>query len=472
MSVALNTDGYRHAMALLTVGQVDRESAWDMTTADEDALLGTPPDWPGYATWFLGARPGSAPDVKQTWVYPFGKGGKVYRSALTAIRQRAGQQGDQEVFDGAGKLLELVDGAGAIVAKSVPLVCTAGGGAPEWVMLVPAGTVVTDKYPPFLCDREAMALTMAQVNSLGHDLVIDYEHQTLLGEYRSRDGTAPAAGWIKELQPRDTGLWGRVEWTAKGGGMVAAKEYRYLSPVVLPRKSDNRMFWMHSAGLVNDPAIRGMRPLVNKADLNTKEQLMKTQIIGLLSLKADASDDDVLNAVKAGKEFRDGMLQALALKAEATVADANGAIGVLREFRAGLVEALALKAEATPADARGAILVLKNPTGFVPVADFHALKARLDGRDADDLVEGAVAAGKVTPANREWARAYALKDEAGFKAFVEKAPVVVQPGQVARDVSGGGGGAAGVTEIELAICKQLGVKPEAFKAAQKAEKEV
>ena len=41
------------------------------------------------------------------------------------------------------------------------------------------------------------------------DLVIDYEHQTLMG------CEAPAAGWIKEMHIRDGKLYGMASWTAK-----------------------------------------------------------------------------------------------------------------------------------------------------------------------------------------------------------------------------------------------------------------
>ena len=35
--------------------------------------------------------------------------GKVYRKGLTAIRQRAGQFGYTDVFEAAGKLIEIID---------------------------------------------------------------------------------------------------------------------------------------------------------------------------------------------------------------------------------------------------------------------------------------------------------------------------------------------------------------------------
>ena len=65
------------------------------------------------------------------------------------------------------------------------------------------------------------------------DLVLDYDHGTV---YNAGSGQPiPAAGWIKSIddQPDGNGvLWGSVEFTPKARDMVAAKEYKYISPVI------------------------------------------------------------------------------------------------------------------------------------------------------------------------------------------------------------------------------------------------
>ena len=57
--------------------------------------------------------------------------------------------------------------------------------------------------------------------------------------------------------------------------------------------------------------------------------------------------------------------------------------------------------------AKARILTLKNPSGYVPVQEFNALKQRLDERDADDLVELALKQGKIAPASADWLKQYA-----------------------------------------------------------------
>ena len=55
---------------------------------------------------------------------------------------------------------------------------------------------------------------------------------------------------------------------------------------------------------------------------------------------------------------------------------------------------------------------------------------RLRQRDADDAVMMALKAGKITAAQKDWAKEYALKDRKGFDSFVEKAPAVVPVGKL------------------------------------------
>lgn len=98
-------------------------------------------------------------------------------------------------------------------------------GAPEWVHLLPTG---------FMKGRDGRSYDLADPGGLilafqanGIDLPVDFEHQNDKPEARLK-GPVPAAGWIKELQIREGGIWGRVEWTASAAEMIGAREYRYL----------------------------------------------------------------------------------------------------------------------------------------------------------------------------------------------------------------------------------------------------
>lgn len=330
------------------------------------------------------------------------------------------------------------------------IACENGASAPEWILLVPMGQVRSSKGD-FLVDEAAMGETIAAFRAMERDLVLDYEHQTLTGQ------EAPAAGWIRDLEARADGLWARVEWTERGAGYVERREYRYLSPVVMVRGRDRRMVAIHSVGLTNDPAIVGMRAIVNK---RTEEEGMDPKRIAeVLGLAPEAGEEEILAAVGRMKAQVESVGQALALK---DGQDAASVLQALVEFRRGVTEALGIGADAPAAEVRGTVLALKNPSGVVSLAEFQALKERLCRREAEDLVEMALKAGKVTPANRDWAMTYALKDRAGFEAFLQKAPVVVPQGMAA------GAGRAGaqegtLEEAEMLVCRQLGLTPDQWK---------
>jgi len=106
----LNSKGYDKASSLVESDNIDRDSDWSFTSEDGNALLGEDgDDWENYAKWFLLENEDASEDTKDRYKFPYGKDGKIYRSALSAIRQRAGQFGYDDVFEAAGKLIEMMD---------------------------------------------------------------------------------------------------------------------------------------------------------------------------------------------------------------------------------------------------------------------------------------------------------------------------------------------------------------------------
>lgn len=134
------------------------------------------------------------------------------------------------------------------------------GGCPDRIRILPVGAVNSEKGS-FTVDEESYRAMKAEMQRRGIDIVIDYEHQTL------KDVQAPAGGWVKELIYTPEAIEAKVEWTPKAQEYLKNKEYRYLSPVVLTRKSDNKAVALHSLALTNTPAINGMFAIVNKGCL-------------------------------------------------------------------------------------------------------------------------------------------------------------------------------------------------------------
>ena len=110
-----------------------------------------------------------------------------------------------------------------------------------------------------------------------------------------------------------------------------------------------------------------------------------------------------------------------------------------------------------------------DPARYVAIAEFeraltelNALKAERARERAAHTVEDAIRAGKLTPAQREWAIAYCAADVRGFQAFVAK-----QPSIIAENLGLGGeppadSRAGALNPAELAICAQLGLKQSEF----------
>jgi len=171
---------------------------------------------------------------------------------------------------------------------------------PGRILLAPWGGVESTNGS-FVVDEESARLTVAAFEEHGTDLPIDYEHQTLGGPYASPDGRAPAAGWIKRIfgEP-GVGLLADIEWTEQGREMLAAKQYRYLSPVAIIRKSDRKLVGIHSAALTNKPAIVGIAPIVNRVNGPAADACRDSlgHLRSELGLAADADAEAVLIAAK------------------------------------------------------------------------------------------------------------------------------------------------------------------------------
>ncbi|MGY3482233.1 ATP-dependent protease ClpP protease subunit [Bradyrhizobium sp. USDA 4011] len=107
----LNRAGRAFARDLIAGDNIDRDSAWSLTADDGNTLLGDAgSDWANYGKHHLGIDTTENFDTKDHWKYPFAKDGKIYRSALVAIRQRSSSQKDKVVYDAAGALLDEIDG--------------------------------------------------------------------------------------------------------------------------------------------------------------------------------------------------------------------------------------------------------------------------------------------------------------------------------------------------------------------------
>ncbi|MBU5312228.1 phage protease [Tissierella carlieri] len=326
-------------------------------------------------------------------------------------------------------------------------------GVPEIIKLLPLGTVKSQKGN-FIVDEESFESINNTFKKRGIDVVIDYEHQTL------EDVQAPAGGWIKELFIQDGAIAAKVEWTPKAQEYLKNKEYRYLSPVVLVRKSDQKAVVLHSAALTNTPAIDGMFAIVNSINIDEFEEGGKNmdlkKLAAILGLPEDATEEQIIQAIKTTVGEVEKLKDEAKKQETKTEGDEGNTETVANKVICGLLGID--NKDAKTEDVAAAIMALKNPANFVPVTEFNRLKERLDKKDGEELVTKALKAGKISAAQKEWAEEYALKDPEGFKKFVEKAPQAVPMGEIELDDIKKDDGK--LSDTTMSVCKMLGVSKE------------
>lgn len=253
--------------------------------------------------------------------------------------------------------------------------------------------------------------------ALKNDVVVDYEHQSLLSALNGQ--RAPAAGWITALHAvSGVGLFARVEWTAEAARAIAAREYRYISPVFAAEQETLRVTRFLNAALTNTPGLDGMA----EASLAALSALAGPPV----HQPAGANGDmDLLTSLRV----------ALGLGADATAESALAAVAALKTDLAKLQELeVALKAAAF------------DPLKHVPIEahkavtdELAALKAAQHKAAVSAEVEAALAARKLAPAQKAWALSLGEKDIEALRAFVKDAPEVAPAGRQSDGRPTGGG---------------------------------
>ncbi len=141
-----------------------------------------------------------------------------------------------------------------------------------WVQVTPCGDFphvgagVTQVIDREACDRIAADFNGHKSDANFPGVLVDFDHFSLDTEKSSE-----AAGWISDLESRDTGLWARVRWSDAGLSAVRGGRFRLMSPVFPPPSACEdlgggkiRPVMLVSVALTNEPNIRGGRPIANR----------------------------------------------------------------------------------------------------------------------------------------------------------------------------------------------------------------
>ncbi|WP_279480271.1 phage protease [Aureimonas sp. SK2] len=217
------------------------------------------------------------------------------------------------------------------IAAGDVVVALAADPAEAWVKLTPRGKVTTRPGPVYDFDPEALA---ARFQADDVKLAIDLDHG--IARLASQGHTVAAVGWIEELQARDDGLYGRVDWLDAGKAVLAARSHRYVSPTF--HHENGRATWLHSVALVTAPALSNMPALADASGASPEPSMTKA-IATALGLQAEASEAACLSAIttlqseKVEKAVHDATLATL----DATKTELDG---LKASIRKGAVDAL------------------------------------------------------------------------------------------------------------------------------------
>lgn len=165
----------------------------------------------------------------------------------------------------------------------------------QWIHIMPSGEFSgRDGRGPWAMHNADAVIAASAAFAGKKPIPVDYDHQIDMAVKNGQP--APAAGWIKQLQARSDGLWGLIEWTSKASAHLAAKEYRYLSPVFnhTPSGEVTRVL---QAALTNNPALE-LTALASAQGADLQAQDPMVELHSLLGLAADADMAAIIQAVR------------------------------------------------------------------------------------------------------------------------------------------------------------------------------
>lgn len=267
------------------------------------------------------------------------------------------------------------------------------GELPQWLPLIPAGSFVGRDGRSWRNDTPDAVI--ARFNAKARDLVWDINHASEIKAPKGEE--APAYAFTRELQNRDGVIWGKVEWNPDGTDLITGRKYRYYSPAFL-FDENNQVIELSSVGLTN------------------KHNLFE---LPALNQETDETEQDVMPLAAA---------IALALGLNQETATEDDGVAAIAKLKGDL--STALNSEQTP-----------DLNKFVPRADYdHQKQLAMNAEtklanyekdnlqnEAKDLVDKAIADGKVAPASRDYYLG-CCSDQTGidnFKQFIATAPAVV-----------------------------------------------
>lgn len=274
----------------------------------------------------------------------------------------------------------------------------------EWSSVIPSeirlfGAGMTDtRKGSFLFDEQSAEAVMDAFREQGQDrLPFDAAHGML--NPSAPPDSHKALGWFVPMVKDDIEGGGGValfasdiEWTESGLSALQRREFRFFSPAIAFDQESRRITRLINVALTNIPATKNQRPLVldaSEADETTTHE--ETEDMKVLLDTLGASDET----------------------------GAVAKVGELQSFKTAILDALdgCSDSEAAEKIAQLAASAIKAN------AELENLKAEAAAKAKTDKIEALCAAGKLPPAQKEFA---ALLSDEQLDAFASTLSPITQ----------------------------------------------
>jgi len=344
------------------------------------------------------------------------------------------------------------------------------------MQLFPAGTFDAPRGAmrgkgPWRLDVDSAQRLIGVVSQRQNDIVVDYEHQSLLTAQNGQP--VIAAAWInpQSLEWREPpaacpGLFAiGPKFTAVASAHIAADEIRYVSPVFSYDAKTGEVLDILNVALTNNPAIDGMQAVTVAAtslfasvSTNPQESTMDElleRLRYLLNLPLTSTPEEIAAELD---------------KLKAMIAQSDTAATSLLDVLSGKnAEIAALSVQA------GAEVDL---TKFAPIEVVDELRTQLAALSVGtvedkvgQLIEAGKKDGRIIGAKAEaWLTDMGKKDIAALSAYLDAAqPIAALTGmQTGGQINIDHDEHSGLTADELAVCSALNVDVNEFKKTKAA----
>lgn len=297
----------------------------------------------------------------------------------------------------------------------------------EHFVIIPEGEFRGIDGRPF--DAPAWILTpehgremVAVLNQRSVDLVIDYEHSTLIAKEKGEP--APAAGWLKPngfTYVEGVGLCStQFEWTEKAQGFIDSGEYKYISPVFF-YDTTGTILGLHSVALTNTPnldqlpeaklAAAAQEFLTTSQDSEMNEDLLE-RLRWMLNLPISATAEDIMAELS---KLTDQIAEKTGTTIAANAQNLFDAVSAIDQIK------LAANSHAQP-----------DPNKYVPMAvhkealaQATTVTANAQAKEIDDLILAACSDGRLTgKATIDWVKEKAKTNPDFVKSYLDDLPKI------------------------------------------------